>query len=277
MDLYSDTSYALSKSLTLKYSTSFSQSSRLFDKSIQKHIFAIYGLVRIADETVDTYTGGNRASLLTSLEKETYAAIESGYSTNPIVHAFALTAHHFAIGRDLIEPFFESMRMDLRPLTFSPVTYEKYIYGSAEVIGLMCLKVFCAGDQRRYEKRVAEARALGAAYQKVNFLRDFAGDYHERQRVYFPGVAFDTFNEADKSAIIADIQKDFKKAKPALATLPLVARKAVSLSYAYYTELLNELIKTPAEVIKVKRIRVSDIKKAALLVRAKLPERGAHG
>lgn len=166
MELYEQTSYELSKTLTLRYSTSFSQSSKLFPPAMQKHIFAIYGLVRIADEIVDTYPGNNRARLLTSLEKETFSAIENTYSTNPIVHAFALTAHKFGISKELIEPFFESMRMDLRPLTYTEAAYSQYIHGSAEVIGLMCLRVFTNGHEQRYKKLVAEASALGAAYQK---------------------------------------------------------------------------------------------------------------
>ncbi|MFZ1250663.1 MAG: squalene/phytoene synthase family protein [Candidatus Microsaccharimonas sp.] len=267
MELYTKTAYELSRQLTLRYSTSFSTSSRFFAKDIQPHIFAIYGLVRVADETVDTYEGKNRKELLSNLEQETYTAIKTGYSTNPVVHAFARTAKQFGITKTLIKPFFKSMRLDLTPQTYTPKLYEIYIYGSAEVIGLMCLKVFVQGNDRDYKKLEAGAKALGSAYQKVNFLRDFASDYNERGRVYFPGVAFENFNTRDKNRIIKDIQKDFTVAKKAVNALPIHARKAVKLSYVYYYELLKKLEITPAEIIKVRRIRVSNIKKLALLAK----------
>lgn len=270
MELYTDTSYELARVLTLRYSTSFGQSTKLFSKDIQKHIFAIYGLVRIADEIVDTYEGSSKANELTSFEKQTYTALEKGYSTNPIVHAFANTANEYGIEKDLIEPFFESMRMDLRPIQYSQDKYKAYIYGSAEVIGLMCLRVFTNGNAAQFKRLVPSASALGSAYQKVNFLRDFASDYKERQRVYFPGVTFDTFNEAAKNAIIKDIKKDFKQALPGLAKLPVSAQKAVGLSYAYYGELLNKLEITPAETIKTTRIRVPALQKAVLLAKTSL-------
>lgn len=267
MELYTETSYELARTLTLRYSTSFGQSTKLFSKPMQKHIFAIYGLVRIADEIVDTYEGSSKANELTSFEKQTYTALEKGYSTNPIVHAFAQTAYEYGIGKELIEPFFESMRMDLRPIQYSPDTYKKYIYGSAEVIGLMCLRVFTNGNAAQYKRLVPSASALGAAYQKVNFLRDFASDYVERRRIYFPGVTFDGFTEATKNEIIKNIKKDFKHAAPGLEKLPASAQKAVSLSYAYYGELLNKLEATPAETIKTTRVRVSALKKATLLTK----------
>lgn len=270
MELYTDTSYELAKVLTLRYSTSFGQSTKLFSKDIQKHIFAIYGLVRIADEIVDTYEGSSKASELTSFEKQTYTALEKGYSTNPIVHAFAQTANEYGIEKDLIEPFFESMRMDLRPIQYSQDTYKTYIYGSAEVIGLMCLRVFTNGNAAQYKRLVASASALGSAYQKVNFLRDFASDYKERNRIYFPGITFGTFNEGSKNEIIKDIKKDFKHALPGLAKLPSAAQKAVGLSYAYYGELLKKLEATPAETIKTTRIRVPAVRKAVLLAKTSL-------
>lgn len=274
MELYTDTSYELSRTLTLRFSTSFGKSSKLFAPEMQKHIYAIYGLVRIADEIVDTYEGGNKAALLTSLEKETYAAIRSGYSTNPIVHAFALTAHRFGIDESLIGPFFESMRMDLRPLKYTQELYETYIYGSAEVIGLMCLKVFVASDAAQYKRLSTESKALGSAYQKVNFLRDIASDFKDRGRVYFPGVTFGSFDENAKANIIKDIKKDFKKAAPALRKLPKVAQKAVSLSYDYYLELLKKLEETPAETIRSSRVRVSDLAKAKIFALHSLKKRG---
>ena len=265
MELYTTTSYEAARLLTLNYSTSFGQSSKLFAPDMRDHIYAIYGLVRIADEIVDTYKGKDAAKLLKDFEAETFAALRSGYSTNPIIHAFVTTAKRFGISRDLLRPFFKSMRMDLKTLAFTTHAYNQYIYGSAEVIGLMCLKVFC-DDDALYKKLEPGARALGAAYQKVNFLRDIAADYHERGRVYFPGVTFEAFNEKKKSMILRDITKDFAKAKPAVASLPIGARKAVAVSFVYYSELLRKLERTSAEKLKTTRIRVSTPKKIQLFV-----------
>lgn len=269
MELYTKTSYEAARLLTLRYSTSFGQSSKLFAPQIRDHIYAIYGLVRIADEIVDTYKGKDAAKLLKDFEAETFAALRSGYSTNPIIHAFVTTAKRYGINRDLLRPFFKSMRMDLKTQTFNAHLYAQYIYGSAEVIGLMCLKVFC-DDAALYKKLEPGAKALGAAYQKVNFLRDVAADYAERGRVYFPKVTFETFSEAQKKAIIRDITKDFTKAQPAVIALPKGARAAVSVSFAYYSELLRKLEKTPVETIKTTRIRVSTPKKMQLFVHAKV-------
>lgn len=266
MELYTQTSYELSKRLTLNYSTSFSKSTQLFPSSIQKHIFAIYGLVRIADEIVDTYAGKDSATLLDELEAETYRAIKTGYSTNPIVHSFAISAKEFDITATLIKPFFESMRMDLTPITFTQAKYKKYIHGSAEVIGLMCLKIFCAGNSKQYDQLVPGAQALGSAYQKVNFLRDIASDYKDRGRVYFPGVSFETFNDEIKMRLVEDIQKEFITASIYIQDLPESARKAVSLSYEYYLRLLNTIEKTSAETLKTTRVRVSNTVKTRLLI-----------
>lgn len=270
MDLYTTTSYALSRQLTLRYSTSFSTSSKLFSTDIRQHIFAIYGLVRIADEIVDTYEGVNKATVLSSLESEVHASIETGYSANPIVHAFADTVRKFTIPSAYIKAFFKSMRMDLHKKTFTQKEYETYIYGSAEVIGLMCLKVFTYQDTAQFSVLEPAAKALGAAYQKVNFLRDIASDYSERGRVYFPGVSIGSFNDQAKTKIIKDIQKDFDSAQPALKKLPKNASKAVSLSVAYYTQLLKQLEQASAQTIKSSRVRVPDSVKLKLLVAFKL-------
>lgn len=268
MDLYSSTSYDLSEKLTKRYSTSFSTSSRLFARSIRKHIYAIYGLVRIADEIVDTYSGNDAARHLERLKKDVYQAIKEGYSTNPIVHSFALTASSYGIGPELIDPFFESMAMDLEQKVFDQDLYERYIYGSAEVVGLMCLKVFVNGDTATYDFLVPGARALGAAYQKVNFLRDIAADYRDLGRVYFPNVDYKTFSERDKKRIVKDISADFTSAQTAIPHLPKNARKAVQASFDYYGELLEILKETPVAVIKSRRVRVPNRKKAVLFVKA---------
>lgn len=272
MELYNKVAYENSRHLTLRYSTSFGISSRFFSKQIQPHIYAIYGLVRIADEVVDTYKGRGAAKLLNELERATYTAIKSGYSTNPIVHAFALTARVYGINNVLIAPFFDSMRMDLAPQNYSEDKYKSYIHGSAEVVGLMCLRVFCLGNDAEYERLAPGAAALGSAYQKVNFLRDLAADYKGLGRLYFPGVAFDTFDDSAKHTIIADIKNDFEQAADALRQLPSSSRKATLISYVYYNELLHKLESTPAATIKKTRIRVPSRRKLTLIARTLVRE-----
>jgi len=269
MELYTKTSYKLARTVTLDYSTSFSKSSQLFGGDIRDHIYAIYGLVRVADEVVDTYSGNDKLEIIKELEAHTLQALKTGFSPNPLVHAFITTARRFAIGRNLITPFFKSMQMDIEPKTYTSKLYETYIYGSAEVIGLMCLKVFC-NDEAQYIKLEGGAKALGSAYQKVNFLRDMKADYDELGRVYFPGVAFDTFDDKQKAVIVKDIKKDFTKAQAAITKLPTSARAAVALSFAYYSELLNKLEQTPADTIKAGRVRVNNAKKLQLLIKTRL-------
>jgi len=269
MELYTQTSYELAEQLTKRYSTSFSASSRLFTKDIRKHIYAIYGLVRVADEIVDTYRGADAVDQLNNLKTELYRALESGFSANPIVHAFIVTAHEYAIDNELIEPFFESMASDLANTTMTDAEYRRYIYGSAEVVGLMCLKVFTkqTGD---YAELAPGAQALGAAYQKVNFLRDIKADYEALGRLYFPGVTYESFDDTAKAAITADIRHDFSTALPALKRLPNNCRGAVTTSYEYYRALLDKLEQVPATELKQRRLRVADVKKVLLYVKAKV-------
>lgn len=274
MDQYTAVSYKLARATTLSYSTSFGQSSKLFSGDIRDHIYAIYGLVRVADEIVDTYMGANASEMLSELELHTLEALKTGFSPNPLVHAFATTARKYDITSDLITPFFASMAMDLKPVKYTQANYEQYIYGSAEVIGLMCLKVFC-NNEVLYKKLTSGARALGAAYQKVNFLRDIKADFDERGRVYFPGVSFKTFDDQQKNDIIADIKKDFKKAQTAITRLPKNARKAVALSFSYYSELLHVLENASADAIKSQRLRVNATKKARLFAQSWLRQGGA--
>lgn len=265
MDLYERASYEVSKLVTERYSTSFTMSSRLFASTIRRDIYAIYGLVRIADEIVDTYRGDDALDLLKRLEADTYAAIERSYDTNPVVHAFALTAHRYGIDESLIGPFFDSMAMDLSPVEYTPELYKTYIYGSAEVIGLMCLKVFCVDDNEMYERLAPGARALGSAYQKVNFLRDVAADYDELGRLYFPGVAYESFDDTQKQAIVDDIERDFVTARSYVEKLPVNSQKAVLLSTLYYGELLEKIKATPAKVLKKERVRIDGRRKLWLL------------
>ena len=265
MDQYLEATYAVSRLVTEQYSTSFSMASRRFSKDVRVHIYAIYGLTRLADEIVDTYHGKYASKLLDELERETYEAIQISYSTNPITHAFANTANTFGIDKVLIAPFFNSMRTDLKQKTFNDEQYRTYIHGSAEVVGLMCLRVFCNGENRSYNKLKVGAAQLGAAYQKVNFLRDIAADHQELGRYYFPIGSFKKFDEATKQYILDDIRADFKNALPAAQHLPDNAIRAVLTSYRYYTALYRKLRRTPAETLKVKRIRINNLHKLILL------------
>ena len=275
MDLYKRVSYELSRTLTLRYSSSFSLSSRLFSRSVRQDIYAIYGLVRIADEIVDSYIGADQLTLLNDMEAEVYEAIERGYSTNPIVHAFAVTARRYEVDSVLIAPFFDSMRMDLAPLTYTDEKYHAYIYGSAEVIGLMCLRVFCQNDDNQYEALADGAKHLGAAYQKVNFLRDVASDYSDRGRTYFPGISYETFSEKEKQAIIESIKNDLKAAQPSLDQLPKNSRAAVMLSVTYYQQLSKRLGKASVADIKSRRIRIGAGEKLWLFIIAAIRYRVA--
>ena len=265
MDTYIKASYATSKLLTQTYSTSFGLSIRLFKPSLRPHIYAIYGFVRITDEIVDSYTGPGRREILDDLEAQTKVALKTGYSTNPVVQAFITTARQFNITTDLIAPFFKSMRMDITSQKFDQKLYESYIYGSAEVVGLMCLKVFTT-DESTYQNLEAGAKRLGAAYQKINFLRDIASDAHKLNRWYFPISSFESFNDKAKKSIVIDIKKDFTAAKKAIAQLPSSSRPAVLLSYQYYSQLLKQIEHTPASLLLKKRIRVGDIQKTVLFI-----------
>lgn len=270
MELYRTTSYELAEQLTKRYSTSFTTSSRLFDRSIRPHIYAIYGMVRVADEIVDSYKQKDAHSQLMNFKKEVYAAISNGYSTNPIIQAFSLTARHYGISDDLIEPFFESMAMDLHLQDFTEEHYASYIYGSAEVVGLMCLRVFVFGDDAQYSKLSDGARALGSAYQKVNFLRDIKADYEELGRMYFPNYEYETFDEAAKKTIVKDIEADFTLANATITRLPNSSKKAVRASSLYYQALLNKLESASIEDLKTQRLRVPNSKKLLLLAQAAL-------
>lgn len=269
MELYTRNAYQLAELLTKNYSTSFSLSSRLFARSIRPHIYAIYGMVRIADEIVDSYAQTDAAQLLDAYEIEVTQLLDKDmpFSANPIIHAFAHTAQQYGISRELVEPFFASMRMDLTKKQFSQTEYERYIYGSAEVVGLMCLRVFVYGDAVHYERLKAGAKRLGSAYQKVNFLRDIAADFSERERYYFPTGSFASFDDTLKQQIVSDIEADFATAHASAQELPVSAKKAVRMSIMYYRHLLSILAKTPSSELKQRRFRVPTIQKAGLFAR----------
>jgi len=267
MDAYARIAEDISKTVTKRYSTSFSMASSLFDTSIKADIYTIYALVRIADEITDTYHGMGASELLDDLEKEVYGAIDREFSANLVVHAFQRTAREYGIDKTLIAPFFRSMHMDVNPGPFDQNLFSEYIHGSAEVVGLMCLKVFIGGDQKAYETLKSGAVSLGAAYQKVNFLRDMKADYEKLGRYYFPVGTYDSFDDEIKDHIISDIRKDFKNANQYISRLPRSSRYAVSVSGSYFESLLAKLEETPADAIKHSRIRVPDSRKLVILAK----------
>jgi phytoene/squalene synthetase len=229
-------------------------------------VYSIYGFVRLADEIVDTFHDFDKKTLLESFKEDTYQAINKKISLNPILNAFQLVVNQYGIERELIDAFLLSMEMDLSENEHNHETYTKYIYGSAEVVGLMCLRVFVNGDGQLYEELKESARRLGAAFQKVNFLRDIQSDYQDRGRVYFPGIDFEHFKNKEKDLIEKDIQEDFIAAYDGIVKLPKGSRKGVYLAYIYYLKLFHKIKKLPASKILSERVRIPDITKIALLL-----------
>lgn len=270
MDNYNLAAERASRVVTNTFSTSFSSAITLFDKSIRQDIYNIYGLVRIADEIVDSYAAKGTAAILKDLESEVYDSLTRGFSSNIVVHAFCMTARKFAIDASLIRPFFRSMYVDISAKTFTQEEYDTYIYGSAEVVGLMCLRVFTAGDTKTYDQLKGGASALGSAFQKVNFLRDLSDDYRTRGRYYFPIGSYEHFDEPTKSEIIVDIRNDLGRAEIAIAKLPDNARLATRLAYDYYQTLLLRLEQLPVSTLLEKRVSVSKSTKLRLLISGKL-------
>ena len=253
---------------TTHYSTSFSSAIRLLHKDMRQPIYNIYGFVRFVDEIVDTFHAFDKASLLAEFKKETYEAIRRGISLNPILNSFQETARAYNIDHNLIEAFFTSMEMDLSRKTYDRRNFNEYIYGSSEVVGLMCLYVFCEGKEHLYKKLRSGAQALGAAFQKVNFLRDIKADFNGLSRMYFPGCDFNNFTERDKKEIEADIYKDFSAAYAGILKLPLKSRFGVYVAYKYYMSLFKKIRSLePAKVLEA-RIRIPDYKKAMIVLRA---------
>jgi len=252
------------------YSTSFSSAIQLLHQDIRQPVYNIYGFVRFADEIVDTFHGQDKAQLLAQFRKETYDAIERGLSLNPILHSFQLTVRRYDIDLGLIESFFRSMEMDLEKNFYDQRDYNEYIYGSAEVVGLMCLYVFCEGDKTTYNKLRPAAQSLGAAFQKVNFLRDVKADFNDLNRIYFPGVDFGNFTSVMKSEIEADIALDFRLAYAGIVQLPWKARFGVYVAYKYYLSLFIRIKRIQASKILRQRIRIPNYLKAMIVVRAGL-------
>ncbi|MEZ4848272.1 MAG: phytoene/squalene synthase family protein [Bacteroidia bacterium] len=267
MQLYQDTCLECSKLITNRYSTSFSLGIKTLDKKFHDPIYAIYGFVRYADEIVDTFHDYDKAALLKKFKADTYTSIEEKISLNPVLHSFQAVVNKYGIDLELIEAFLRSMEMDLVKDAYNQEGYEEYIYGSAEVVGLMCLRVFCEGDHGLYDYLKGPAQSLGKAFQKVNFLRDMKSDFDDRGRVYFPGVDFTKFNSNAKLAIEEDIRRDFEHAFTGIVQLPEGAKRGVYLAYRYYLRLFKKITKLPATRILSERIRVPDNQKLAIWVK----------
>lgn len=268
MQLFHDVSMQCSKITTQKYSTSFCSAIRLLHKDMRTPVYNIYGFVRFADEIVDTFHDHDKAGLLEEFKKETYNAIGRKISLNPILHSFQLTVHEYQIDLNLIDAFFGSMEYDLNKKNYDYESYKNYIYGSAEVVGLMCLSIFCEKDNHQYEKLKPFARSLGAAFQKVNFLRDVKSDFQQLERTYFPDVDFRNFTAETKRSIEKDIMNDFANAYEGIIELPLKARFGVYVAYKYYLSLFKKIKRTQPAKIMEQRIRIPNYSKAFIVVRA---------
>ena len=267
--IYDKVSEDSSKIVIKRYSTSFYFSSSLLSKSIRQDIYNIYGFVRLADEIVDTFHEFPKKELLNEFEKELWRSIENKISLNPILNSFQNTVNRYSIPNDLIRSFLDSMKMDLEKKEYNSVEeYKKYIYGSADVVGLMCLKVFVKGSDALYSDLSEYAISLGSAFQKVNFLRDLKDDSNILKRVYFPNVNMDNFNEDSKKEIINEIELDFKNAVKGIARLPKNSRFAVYIAYRYYNKLLKKLKRTSSENIVKKRVRIHNFQKFTVIARS---------
>ena len=264
--LFDQTSLACSKLITKSYSTSFTLGIRTLDRRFHLPVYAVYGFVRWADEIVDTFHDHDKAALFADFRRQTDEALATGFSLSPVLHSFQLMVRRYGIDYEFIEAFLKSMEMDLEDRSYHQGMYEEYIYGSAEVVGLMCLRIFCEGDAALFERLREPARRLGSAFQKVNFLRDIRSDYEERGRVYFPGVQYERFDDAVKREIEADIRLDFEAGYAGIVQLPRAARLGVYLAYVYYLKLFHKIRQLPAARILGERVRVPDNTKLLLLM-----------
>jgi phytoene/squalene synthetase len=270
LQLYNEVTGLSSKTTTLLYSSSFSSAIKLLHTDLRQPIYDIYGFVRFADEIVDTFHGFDKATLFEQFKKDTYLALKQGISLNPILHRFQLTYLKYKIDPALLEAFLVSMEMDLNKQQYDVATYQTYIYGSAEVVGLMCLHIFCEGDMAQFEKLKPSAKHLGAAFQKVNFLRDIKADFEGLDRMYFPDCDFSKFTQADKALIEADIQADFEEALQGIKMLPLKARFGVYVAFKYYYSLFKKIKKTQPDAILKTRIRIPTPGKLFIVAKATL-------
>tara|TARA_R110002073_G_scaffold139232_2_gene289298 strand:- start:71223 stop:72059 length:837 start_codon:yes stop_codon:yes gene_type:complete len=266
--LFDDVSIHCSKLVTKSYSTSFALAVKMLAPSIRNAIYSIYGFVRFADEIVDSFHNYDKVALIQEFEDDYYKAMACGISLNPILNAFQQTVKKYAIDDELIQAFLTSMKLDLHKFEYSEQEYNAYIYGSADVVGLMCLKVFVNGDTAKYDELKAEAMKLGSAFQKVNFLRDLKDDVEVLNRSYFPDVDITALDRASKQKIIDEIEADFKEAYSGILKLPKEAKFGVYTAFIYYKSLLNKLKRTPSHKILYKRVRVSNPHKMSLLAKS---------
>lgn len=269
MQKYKKTTYKISKIVTREYSTSFYTASNLFNKSIKSHIFNIYGFVRFVDEIVDTFHDYDKEYLLAKFESDCYYALQTGISMNPVIHAFQDTVRMFDIPHEYIRAFLNSMKYDLKRTDYkSKQEFEDYIYGSADVVGLMCLRIFCGKDSALFDELKVPALKLGSAFQKVNFLRDLKDDIENLGRNYFPQLTNNKLTENAKTSIISDIENDFNIAMVGIKKLPRNSKLAVFVAYEYYFVLLKKIKKTKVQVIMSNRIRISNFMKILLILKS---------
>ena len=267
--LFDIVSRSCSKTVTNSYSTSFSLATKMLAPSIRQDIYNIYGFVRFADEIVDTFHDYDKEKLFNDFEQDLHKAIDARISLNPILNAYQETVHKYGIQKELYDAFMDSMRLDLHKNEYLSIEeYKQYIYGSADVVGLMCLKVFVKGDKQKYEELKDSAMSLGSAFQKVNFLRDLKADYDDLSRSYFPNVDLSQLNEVNKEQIIQEIEDDFRKGLKGIAHLPVEAKFGVYTAYIYYRKLLQKLKRVPSLEIRKRRIRVPNYQKAGLLAKS---------
>lgn len=266
MDLYLQSCIKTSKVFTNRYSTSFSRGIRMLGRKYRDPVYGVYGFVRIADEIVDTFHDQDKKDLLERYISETYASIDRGLGTNPVLHSFQWAVNKYGIERELIQAFFDSMLMDLKPSRHDNNSYEQYIFGSAEVVGLMCLRIFYSDEPGKFEELKKYARRLGEAFQKVNFLRDIEADLNERERVYFPGLKPEKFTGEVKREIEKDIRKSFLDSKQGIRELKKEVRFGVYLAYRYYFTLFTIISRTDVNTLMSRRISVSNTRKIGLLL-----------
>jgi len=265
-EIFDRVSFEASRQATRAYSTSFSAGIRMLNKRFRNPIYAIYGFVRFADEIVDTFHEHDKQNLMAQFRHDTEKALKDGISLNPILNCFQITCAQYNIEFELIDTFLKSMEMDLQKTEYDRQGFENYILGSAEVVGLMCLRVFTEGNHEQYESLKPNAMSLGAAFQKINFLRDMKADFEGLGRAYFPNLDFRNFNECDKQTIQKEIEKDFEHAYEGIIQLPKEARLGVLISYVYYKSLFVKICAVPSHRIMEERIRIPNQKKIALLM-----------
>ncbi|MEO6191098.1 MAG: phytoene/squalene synthase family protein [Saprospiraceae bacterium] len=266
IELYNSTCKELSKVLTNRYSSSFSNGIKLFKKDLRYGIYSIYGFVRLADEIVDTFHYLDKRKYLQQIRVDVFDSIQNKFHSNPILHSFGQVVNEYGILHEHIHSFLDSMEMDINMTRFDSEQYKKYIYGSAEVIGLFCLKVFLKDEPNKYEELAYSAKKMGSAFQKINFLRDIKSDFEQRDRIYFPGIDIQSFTDLNKRTIEDDIKTDFLEGLQGIKRLPSSSRYGVLLAYKYYYFLLIKMSKVSSQDVLSGRIRISDVRKVIILI-----------